>query len=287
MGRKNKMKGAQNNGGAQTLTLPDGSKIPIALPPGMTKQQMAQAVAFMKANPAFAKQMAANSQKLDPRQMQEMLKMQQMYQSKVMQEKMALLKDDPELAPMWEDIKQNGQAAMKKYWDDPEWISKVSEKMGRLRVKPRGEVKTLHDAAKAGDVAKAEALLAGEGSGAEGGEEGERAEPADVNAPDSRGIVPLGVAVGFNQLEMVAFLLKHGADVGHQDARGNTPLHYAAGYGRLDILQALLAAGADKEVRNSDGQSALDVAELNREAGTIRVLKGEPAAEPEPKAVYL
>merc|ERR1712078_748691 len=72
----------------------------------------------------------------------------------------------PELAPMWEDIKQNGQAAMKKYWDDPEWISKVSEKMGRLRVKPRGEVKTLHDAAKAGDVAKAEALLAGEGSGA-------------------------------------------------------------------------------------------------------------------------
>ena len=161
MGRKNKMKGAQNNGGPQTLTLPDGSKIPIALPSGMSKQQMAQAVAFMKANPAFAKQMAANSQKLSPRQIQEMLQMQQMYQSKVMQEKMALLKDDPELAPMWEDIKQNGQAAMKKYWDDPEWISKVSEKMGRLRVKPRGEVKTLHDAAKAGDVAKAEALLAG------------------------------------------------------------------------------------------------------------------------------
>ena len=93
--------------------------------------------------------------------------------------------------------------------------------------------------------------------------------------------------MGFNQPEMVTFFLKHGANVGHQDAQGNTPLHYAAGYGRLDILQALLAAGADKEVRNSDGQSALDVAELNREAGTIRVLKGEPAAEPEPQSVYL
>ena len=81
--------------------------------------------------------------------------------------------------------------------------------------------------------------------------------------------------------------LDEGADPCLADEDGYTPLHYAAGYGRLDILQALLAAGADKEVRNSDGQSALDVAELNREAGTIRVLKGEPAAEPEPQSVYL
>lgn len=284
MGRKNKMKGAQGGGGPQTLTLPDGTKIPVALPPGMSKQQMAQALAFMKANPAFAKQMAENSQKLNPRQIQEMLQMQQMYQSKVMQEKLALLKDDPELAPMWEDIRENGQAAMKKYWDDPEWINKVSEKMGRLKVKPRGEVKTLHDAAKAGDVAKAEALLAGE---RDEGDSGSCTAPADVNAPDPRGIVPLGVAVGFNQPEMVFFFLKNGANVGHQDAQGNTPLHYAAGYGRLEILQALLAGGADKDVRNNDGQTALDVAELNREVGIVRVLKGEPSAEPEPKAVYL
>ena len=83
--------------------------------------------------------------------------------------------------------------------------------------------------------------------------------------------------------------LEQGADprVGDPEDYGNTPLHYAAGYGRLDILQALLAGGADKDVRNNDGQTALDVAELNREAGTVRVLKGEPAAEPEPKAVYL
>lgn len=46
---------------------------------------------------------------------------------------------------------------------------------------------------------------------------------------DSRGITPLGVAVGFNRLAIVKALLAAKADVALTDGRGNTPLHYAAG----------------------------------------------------------
>ena len=46
---------------------------------------------------------------------------------------------------------------------------------------------------------------------------------------DERGITPLGVAVGFNRLEVIRELLAAHADVEKTDRMGNTPLHYAAG----------------------------------------------------------
>ena len=51
----------------------------------------------------------------------------------------------------------------------------------------------------------------------------------NVNKQDQRGITPLGIAVGFNRLPAVEFLLKNGADVHLTDGQGNTVLHYAAG----------------------------------------------------------
>lgn len=50
--------------------------------------------------------------------------------------------------------------------------------------------------------------------------------PAPQN---ERGIPVLGVAVGFNQKEIVQLLLDRGADVAAADAQGSTALHYAAG----------------------------------------------------------
>jgi len=73
---------------------------------------------------------------------------------------------------------------------------------------------TLHDAAKIGDEAALQRLI----------EEG-----ADVNEKDSRGITPLGVAVGFNRIPCVKALLAAGANVNLTDTRGSTVLHYAAG----------------------------------------------------------
>jgi ankyrin repeat protein len=46
---------------------------------------------------------------------------------------------------------------------------------------------------------------------------------------NDKGIPVLGIAVGFNQREMVRLLLDRGADVAAADAKGSTALHYAAG----------------------------------------------------------
>lgn len=50
-----------------------------------------------------------------------------------------------------------------------------------------------------------------------------------VCVQNDRGITALGVAVGFNQAEVVAALLVKGANIEFQDPAGNTVLHYAAG----------------------------------------------------------
>lgn len=53
---------------------------------------------------------------------------------------------------------------------------------------------------------------------------------ADVNQADGRGVTPLGLAVGYNKLDIVKVLIAAGADVHQADAKGSTSLHYAAGW---------------------------------------------------------
>lgn len=50
-----------------------------------------------------------------------------------------------------------------------------------------------------------------------------------MNQADGRGITPLGLAVGYNKLDVVKALIGAGADVKQADAKGSTSLHYAAG----------------------------------------------------------
>ena len=80
------------------------------------------------------------------------------------------------------------------------------------------EPTNLHEAAKQGHLERTRQLL-------EGG--------ADANAKDARSITPLGIAVGFNRVDVIRELLKSDADVALTDGRGNIPLHYAAGAGSL------------------------------------------------------
>lgn len=49
---------------------------------------------------------------------------------------MEALKDDPELAHVFEDIRASGPAAMERYWHDTELMSKISQKMSALGVGP-------------------------------------------------------------------------------------------------------------------------------------------------------
>jgi len=93
---------------------------------------------------------------------------------------------------------------------------------------------------------------------------------ADPNIPDSAGRTPLaralsGVGIGSSRAE-VEFLLRHGADPNRRGDRGKTALFFVAESHSVDplgIAKILLGAGADPLLRDDDGLTAADHAELN------------------------
>ncbi|GIL79791.1 hypothetical protein Vretimale_12414 [Volvox reticuliferus] len=271
---------------AQTVTLEDGTEVPIKIPPGMPAAQAQALVAYLKSNPSAAKAAYEQAQTImhNPSLANAFTNM-LAPQAPAMMERLNALKDDPELQDVFEDMKTNGAAALQKYWDDTELMLKISQKLRALDVnKEPGQaapaadgsaasseakklIANLHDAAKYGDVEAATRLI----------EEG-----ADVNALNDRGISALGVAVGFNRLEVVKLLIAKGADVTFQDPKKNTLMHYAAGYGRLAIARILLAAGAELDAKNDAGQTPVDVAKVNKEHDMVKFL-GEKGAAANPK----
>src|SRR4030042_3298659 len=89
----------------------------------------------------------------------------------------------------------------------------------------------IHDAVRAGDLAKVKALVAG--------------NIKVVNEKDVRGRIPLHFACGEGNMEIVAFLIAKGTDVKATDPDGFTPLHWAASEGKADAARALIKEGAD------------------------------------------
>uniref|UniRef100_A0A672NPL4 Poly [ADP-ribose] polymerase n=1 Tax=Sinocyclocheilus grahami TaxID=75366 RepID=A0A672NPL4_SINGR len=94
---------------------------------------------------------------------------------------------------------------------------------------------------------------------------------ANVHARDDGGLIPLHNACSFGHAEVVSLLLCQGADSNARDNWNYTPLHEAAIKGKIDVCIVLLQHGADPNIRNTDGKSALDLADLSAKA----VLTGE------------
>uniref|UniRef100_A0A4W5QW19 Poly [ADP-ribose] polymerase n=1 Tax=Hucho hucho TaxID=62062 RepID=A0A4W5QW19_9TELE len=94
---------------------------------------------------------------------------------------------------------------------------------------------------------------------------------ANVHARDEGGLVSLHNACSFGHSEVVNLLLHHGADANSRDNWSYTPLHEAAIKGKSDVCIVLLQHGAEPTIRNTDGRTALDLAE----ASTKAVLTGE------------
>lgn len=61
-------------------------------------------------------------------------------------------------------------------------------------------------------------------------------------------------------LQIVNFMIDHGADISAQDCDGETPLHLVAKWGRTSMLEVLLLRGADANARNHKGETPLHVA---------------------------
>ncbi|XP_030647094.1 tankyrase, TRF1-interacting ankyrin-related ADP-ribose polymerase b isoform X2 [Chanos chanos] len=94
---------------------------------------------------------------------------------------------------------------------------------------------------------------------------------ANVHSRDDGGLIPLHNACSFGHAEVVSLLLRQGADPNARDNWNYTPLHEAAIKGKIDVCIVLLQHGADPNIRNTDGKSALDLADPTAKA----VLTGE------------
>uniref|UniRef100_A0A2K6JPB7 Poly [ADP-ribose] polymerase n=1 Tax=Rhinopithecus bieti TaxID=61621 RepID=A0A2K6JPB7_RHIBE len=89
---------------------------------------------------------------------------------------------------------------------------------------------------------------------------------ANVQARDDGGLIPLHNACSFGHAEVVNLLLRHGADPNARDNWNYTPLHEAAIKGKIDVCIVLLQHGAEPTIRNTDGRTALDLADPSAKA---------------------
>ncbi len=83
------------------------------------------------------------------------------------------------------------------------------------------------------------------------------------------GLTPLSAAAMKNDTDAISLLLKHGALLNHHTAGGISALKLACAKGNLDAAQVLLAHGADPVPADTDGQTALTLAQEH--AGENRV----------------
>lgn len=101
----------------------------------------------------------------------------------------------------------------------------------------------IHDAARDGDLAKVEALLA--------------KDPELVHAKGSNEKVPLHFAAERDEQKIVKYLLQHKAQVDARNVAGETPLHYAVGWGYQDMIKLLLDHGAAINSQTNNGDTLL------------------------------
>ena len=149
------------------------------------------------------------------------------------QEKMKALEQDPELKPMFDEIKEKGPDVLMKYLQNEDLMRKISQKLGGITPEMTKQLMmiqetsvSLHDAAGKGDLQKINDFLK---------------DGKDVNGKDFKGVTPLGYAVGHDKLSAVKVLIDAKANLDDVDSVGNSAVHFAAGYGRVKVLEHLLA----------------------------------------------
>eukprot|EP00438_Fugacium_kawagutii_P001014 Skav231344 [mRNA] locus=scaffold1905:28861:30126:+ [translate_table: standard] len=272
----------------ETLKIKDGTTMQITRVPEIDDATWDEVKKYVEGNPETAKALQGFAK--NPEAMRGWLQTQAIadhYNTKMTSgdapttDRMKSLESDPELAPIFEDIKKNGlDAAMKYYQDtgdhwsspiclDEELMLKVSQKMGGLPAelspvlqKIEDTPMTLHEAAKRGDVGAVKTFL-------------DKKKPLDSH--DHKGITALGYAIGANRIAVVKLLLDSRANPYAVDSSGNSGLHYAAGYGRKELLEYLLKVGANVNQPNAEGLTPLAAATQNQQAETIQVLKAHGA----------
>jgi cytochrome c len=114
----------------------------------------------------------------------------------------------------------------------------------------------LGDAAKKGDVAEIERLLA---SGVSANEEDPMASPLHWAALNGH-------------IAAARLLVDNGASLEAQSSMLGTPLHAASRFGRDDLVRTLLEAGADPDLRGRDGITPLMRAVVDNQPAVVEAL---------------
>lgn len=102
------------------------------------------------------------------------------------------------------------------------------------------------------------------------------AHKADVHAEDNGGHTPLYYAA---RPTMVGLLLSHGADVNARANDGTTPLHGAVLADKNNVAVFLLRKGADVNAKDNDGDTPWRLAEMQRNADMVKLLRQHGAGE--------
>ncbi len=133
----------------------------------------------------------------------------------------------------------------------------------------------IHDAARAGDLAKVQSLV--------------KQQPDLVFSKDEQyGQTPLHIAAFYGHKDVAEFLLANKADVNARAKNGSTPLHLAAGRGNKEIVELLLANKAEVNAVDNEGWTPLHSATTfkQKEIEDLLVAKGgaDPLAPKKPPA---
>jgi ankyrin repeat protein len=122
----------------------------------------------------------------------------------------------------------------------------------------------IHDAARAGDLAKVKALL--------------KDNPGLISNRDSRdGCTPLLPAAAYDRKDVVEFLLAKNAEIDAKDKGvGWTPLQAASANGHKDMVELLIANGANFAVKDNYGKTPLHDAAFNgrKDVAELLLAKG-------------
>lgn len=97
---------------------------------------------------------------------------------------------------------------------------------------------------------------------------------ADIYDYDEEGVSIFDMAVTYDNLEMVRFLIDRGIDVNATKRRSRfTPLMAAACYGRTEIAKLLIENGADSSAVDSKGISVIDFARKMNKKSILSLLE--------------
>jgi ankyrin repeat protein len=90
---------------------------------------------------------------------------------------------------------------------------------------------------------------------------------------DDEGVSILDMAITYDNIEMVKYLIEQGIDINKTTRKsGFTALMAAACYGRVEIMKMLLEEGADTTLKDLKGFSAIDFARKMNKKSILELL---------------